>query len=214
MRFFLLSLTILACWAAEAPKLPADVQTAIDKATAAETAAQNEADTKILKVKQALVKDLTKLQETYTKKGNLDASNGIKAEVDKLQEYIEKVTLEAKNETVKDITIDGTAKNGALVGDVTVGQTVTLQYVSGRWKSWGNQATECPDTATQERGNACRVAILINDKPVTIIPAGTTTKPFQYKVPANGKMTLRINDEDGDWASNPAGSVIYKFTTK
>ncbi len=93
MRTLLLSLTILACWAAEAAKLPADVQAAIDKATTAETTAQNEADTKILKVKQALVKDLTKLQETYTKKGNLDAANGIKDVMDKLNEDIAKQAL-------------------------------------------------------------------------------------------------------------------------
>lgn len=88
MRFLLLSITILAAWAAEAPKLPADVQTVIDKATTAEMAAQNEADAKILKVKQALVKDLTKLQESYTKKGNLDAANGIKAKVDEENKQI------------------------------------------------------------------------------------------------------------------------------
>jgi hypothetical protein len=96
MRFFLLSLTILTCWAAEAPKLPADVQTVLDKATAAETAAQNEADAKILKVKQALVKDLIKLQETYTKKGNLDAANGIRASITKLQEQVQIVLDEQK----------------------------------------------------------------------------------------------------------------------
>lgn len=83
MRFLILSLTIISCWAVEAEpvKLLPDVQTAIDRATAAETATQNEADAKILKVKQALIKDLTKLQETYTKKGNLDAANGIKAKI-------------------------------------------------------------------------------------------------------------------------------------
>ena len=92
MRILLLSLLLLTAWAGEAEpvKLPADVQTVIDKATAAETTAQNEADAKILKVRQVLIKDLTKLQETYTKKGNLDAANGIKAEVGKHQEYVTK----------------------------------------------------------------------------------------------------------------------------
>lgn len=93
MRLLLLSITILSCWAAEADKLPADVQASIDKSEAAVSAAQNEADAKILKVKQALVKDLTKLQEAYTKKGNLDAANGIKAEVDKNKEWIAKQVL-------------------------------------------------------------------------------------------------------------------------
>jgi len=98
MRFLILSFFLLTAWAGEAnpPKLPADVQTVLDKAMAAETAAQNEADAKILKVRQALIKDLTKLQETYTKKGNLDAANGIKANITKLQEQVQNVLDEQK----------------------------------------------------------------------------------------------------------------------
>lgn len=105
MRLLILSITILSCWAAEAEavKLPADVQTVIDRATTAETAAQNEADTKILKVKQALVKDLTKLQEAYTKKGNLDAANGIKAKIDATQEYLTAKILDDQSDVLKQI---------------------------------------------------------------------------------------------------------------
>lgn len=96
MRILLLSLLLLTAWAGEAEpvKLPADVQTVIDKATAAETTAQNEADAKILKVRQTLIKDLTKLQETYTKKGNLDAANGIKSIMNKLNEEVTKQMLD------------------------------------------------------------------------------------------------------------------------
>jgi hypothetical protein len=92
----LLSLTLLSCWAVEAEKLPADVLAIIDKAETAEAAAQNEADAKIFKVKQALIRDLTKLQETYTKKGNLDAAMGIKARIDSTQAYLNKQILDDK----------------------------------------------------------------------------------------------------------------------
>ncbi len=74
MRLILLSLLALAGYAAEdTPKLPPDVQAVIGKADAAR-----------VKIDQALIKDLTKLQETYTKKGNLDAANGIKAKIDEV----------------------------------------------------------------------------------------------------------------------------------
>jgi hypothetical protein len=90
MRLLLLSITILSCWAAE---LPQDVQAAINKAEAAK-----------VKIDQALIKDLTKLQETYTKKGNLDAANGIKAKVDEvtkgLPDLLDDKAKEAKYVTV------------------------------------------------------------------------------------------------------------------
>jgi hypothetical protein len=122
MRLLILSITILACWAgeAEAVKLPADVQTVIDKAGAAETAAQNEADAKILKVKQAMIKDLTKLQESYTKKGNLDAANGIKAKIDDVSKSMPDLlsTVEIKG-------LDKITKRGCLGSDTKpAGQTI------------------------------------------------------------------------------------------
>lgn len=84
MRILLLSLLILTAWAgdAEPGKLPSDVQSTIDKADKGISAAQAKADAEILKLRQALIKDLTKLQETYTKKGNLEAALAIKVRID------------------------------------------------------------------------------------------------------------------------------------
>ena len=102
MRLLLLSITILSCWAAEAEKLPADVQAVIDKAETAETVIQNDADAKILKVKQALIKDLTRLQEAYTKKGNLDAAMGIKSRAALEMEFLNKKLLEEAEKKAAD----------------------------------------------------------------------------------------------------------------
>lgn len=110
MRTILLSLTILSCWAAE---LPQDVQTVIDKAESAK-----------VKIDQALIKDLTKLQETYTKKGNLDAANGIKAKVDKLQEEVASKMLEEHVDVLKQIqTLTGEAWKSIKGREVCVSMT-------------------------------------------------------------------------------------------
>ena len=106
MRLLLLSITILSCWAAE---LPQDVQAAISKAEAAKA-----------KIDQALIKDLTKLQETYTKKGNLDAANGIKAKVDEVTKGLPDLLAEVNIKGLDKIT-----KRGCLGSDTKLaGQTI------------------------------------------------------------------------------------------
>lgn len=77
MRHLILVILTITCWAGEAQKLPADVQTVIDKAESAK-----------VKIDQALIKDLTKLQETYTKKGNLDAATAIKEKIEATKKLI------------------------------------------------------------------------------------------------------------------------------
>ena len=112
----LLSITILACWAAEAPKLPTDVQTVIDKAEAAKA-----------KIDQTLIKDLTKLQETYTKKGNLDAANGIKAKVDEVTKGLPDV--------LTDTAVPVTDKSAIGTWKMKAGFTVVLnQNKTAAWK--------------------------------------------------------------------------------
>lgn len=78
----LLSLTVLCCHAAEEAKLPPDAQAAIDKAEKSISTIQGKADGEILKVRQELVKALTKAQESATKKGDLNAALAIKAQID------------------------------------------------------------------------------------------------------------------------------------
>lgn len=93
MRYLILSLFILSINAADDVKIPADVQTTIDKADKACAAVQAKADVEIAKVRQSLISSLTRLQESYTKKGNLDAANGIKAKLDELNKQVNDVLL-------------------------------------------------------------------------------------------------------------------------
>jgi len=83
----LLSLTILSCWAGEAepPKLPADAQAAIDRADKAVAVAQSRADAEILKIRQALIRDLTRAQETATRRGDLVTAMAIKDQIDSVE---------------------------------------------------------------------------------------------------------------------------------
>lgn len=78
-------------------------------------------------------------------------------------------------------------------------------------KGWGGIPSENPDAKEQERGDECRLAIVIDDETVAVVPPETSAKPYVFQSTKNGRMTLRINDSDGDWTSNPAGSVIYKL---
>ena len=86
MKILLLSMFALSICAAE---MPSDVQAAIDKADKACSTVQAKADSDITKLRQGLVASLTKLQEGYTKKGNLDAANGIKAKIDEVNKAID-----------------------------------------------------------------------------------------------------------------------------
>ncbi len=75
-----LCILILACLCGLVPAadLPQAAQTALDKATA-----------DIAKVRVGLTKDLTKAQETATKKGDLDGAMAIKAEIEKQTKAVE-----------------------------------------------------------------------------------------------------------------------------
>jgi len=112
---------------------------------------------------------------------------------------------------LKEIVIDGRKKTGFDAGKVNRGQHVVFQYISGEWKGWGGIASESPDAEAQERGDRCRVAIVIDDEVVSIVPPRTISKPYVYEVKNSGHLTFRINDDDDDWISNLQGFVVYRF---
>ena len=95
MRLLILSI-LSVCLAAEEAKLPPDAQAAIDKAEKSISVAQAKADAEILKVRQELVKALTKAQESATKKGDLNSAMAIKAQIDELAKLTQAALLDPK----------------------------------------------------------------------------------------------------------------------
>jgi hypothetical protein len=86
-QYALLALLVLAsyAYAGESP-LPAEAQLLVDKAAVLDDSIQNKADQEKSKVSKTLLQQLTKLQEAYTKKGDLNSALGIKAEIDRQTE--------------------------------------------------------------------------------------------------------------------------------
>lgn len=203
MRILALSLFLLSLSAAE---LPPSAKPAVEAYDAKVAKLKADFDKAVAKETEAFAAALAKAQEAETKKGNLDGALAIRTRLDELPR-----APKAETPKAQPLTIDGTSKEGATVGPVQAGQTVSFQYVSGVWKSWGKMASENPDADVQERGDACRVAILLNGRQVGILPPGTIGKPYVWRSPAEGVLTLRINDQDGDWSGNPKGSVVYNI---
>ena len=119
-------------------------------------------------------------------------------------------------ENVEPVAISADSETGYLLGAVPRGSVLAVQYVSGKWKSWGGIATENPDAAQPAGGDRCRLAVvevLPGKGPVVrtlgLVPADTVTKPFVWRADRDySTLAVRINDTDGEW-KNP-GSVQYK----
>jgi hypothetical protein len=101
------------------------------------------------------------------------------------------------------------------IGNVKKGTKITLQYVSGQWKSWGHVASARPDDTNIEGGDACRLVIALpgkegkNGSLLAMVPANTRSHPFVFEATADyPQVVLRINDRDDSYADNP-GSVDY-----
>jgi hypothetical protein len=114
-----------------------------------------------------------------------------------------------------DAEIKAHSADGFSLGELPKGTKVTLQYKKGVWKSWGNIATESPDSEKTERGDACRLVISLPSrngkagKTLTIVPPDTAKRPFVYEVPVDfPDLVLRINDTEGSFEKNP-GKVEY-----
>ncbi|MCP5541223.1 MAG: hypothetical protein H7A53_12155 [Akkermansiaceae bacterium] len=118
---------------------------------------------------------------------------------------------------LKDTVIEPWKEDGVSLGKLKKGDKVILQYVSGKWKSHGELATEDPDAITIGHGDENRLGIFQKQREgsrprlLILVPPGTKQKPFVYPIPDDyAEIVLRINeDPDGKWEQNP-GSVVYK----
>ena len=115
------------------------------------------------------------------------------------------------------IPISAKSEEGYVIGRLSAGAIIYLQYVEGKWKGWGVLPTDCPDNPKAEGKDRSRVAI------ASVLPSGkqdvlavvrpeTQRKPFHYVVRKDAeKIVLRMNDNDGDFANNPDGGVKYRI---
>ncbi len=112
------------------------------------------------------------------------------------------------------VDIPANKRDGYSVGALAKGQSIQLQYVTGKWKAWGRLADIRPDKTDGRGGDKCRVAIVDFARGETVLalcPEGTQSNPFTFTALDDIRnLVLRINDDDGDWR-NP-GAVTYDVT--
>lgn len=110
-------------------------------------------------------------------------------------------TLMPPNATVAKVRPN--SPNGYDLGAVGSGGRLTLQYVTGRWKSYGTYATANPDSLELERGdktteNMCVIAEPADSEGIpgsiiAVVPPKTETTPFQFTADKDyPKLVLRI----------------------
>jgi formylglycine-generating enzyme required for sulfatase activity len=128
-----------------------------------------------------------------------------------------KTAPEAQEESIADISAQ--REDGYVIGRLKKGQSITLQYVKGKWKTWGRVATENPDAVAQEQGDVCRLAICDGSKVtelsrvLAVVPPGTEKQPFAWTADRDyDRIILRINKkEKTGFEANPDGGVTYKL---
>jgi hypothetical protein len=116
------------------------------------------------------------------------------------------------------VGITSKSEQGHVIGPLKRGSVVILQYVDGLWKSFGHVAGQSPDVDVMERGEVSRLVIADNSRPgqassaLAVVPGGTIRAPFAWVADRDiQNVVLRINDADGDYASNPDHGVRYRL---
>lgn len=172
--------------------------------------------------------ELVKLQGTYTKAAKLQEALAVADEIKGMKERMDLAgkskssghpasSTAAKGAKETTVTIPANTPNGYRLGAVQRGDTITLVYVSGKWKSRGGSATETPDDPKATYGEADRLVIAeaadasgAPGKVIAIVSPETTLKPFTHLVQEScSEVVLRINI-NSERKENP-GEVIYKL---
>lgn len=112
-------------------------------------------------------------------------------------------------------TIPANSADAYALGPLRKGDVVTLQYLDGLWKSFGNVGSDNPDAVAPDRrhGDDSRMVIArasSNGNPggvVAMVPPLTAKTPFTFSVPEDrNDLVLRINKPHD---RNP-GKVTYQ----
>lgn len=173
-------------------------------------------------IEKVYASELTKLRDDRLSKKMLAEANEIDAELTKYAAVLVTTTVAPAGPTTTTgrsarAEIAASDPNGYKIGSVKAGDSVTLQYREGKWKSWGMYATLSPDDVPGE-SDKCKVVIskaAVKGGPpgevIVLVPGGTATTPFTYVFTADCDAVVRIAD-----AGNPKapGSVIYSCSIK
>jgi len=173
--------------------------------------------------------ELTKLQDTYTREAKLEQAVAVANEIKRMKERLGMPTATAAptlvpaaagaatsgSETI--VIVPANNPNGYRMGAVKRGDSITLQYVEGKWKSQGGIASESPDRLAATYGDNDRLVIAraMDDKGqpgdvIKVVPAETATQPFTFVFPTSrDDVVLRIN-ANSSRKENP-GTVTYKM---
>ncbi len=177
--------------------------------------------------------ELSKLQDSFTKAAKLEQAVAAANEIKRTKERLGLLNAAAAPELAAPVPVatkppsgvggqDNTVvipsndPNGYRIGAVKRGDTITLQYMEGLWKSQGGIATENPDNPKASYGDNDRVVIAeaadSKGKAGTvlrIVPPDTVAKPFTYVFQTTrDDVVLRIHN-NSERKQNP-GTVTYK----
>lgn len=173
-------------------------------------------------INQTYLAELTKVRDMYTRAAKLDAANKVQSEIDAIagdQNAGKPVpqTAITSNGPETPVAIPANDVNGFKIGPLKKGQTITLSYVTGKWKNDGVLPSDNPDAQFTERGDLTRLVIAngrYKTKPgpvLVMVPAGTSATPFSYTLQDDvDNVVLRINEDSNDYETNP-GVVTYKL---
>jgi len=127
-------------------------------------------------------------------------------------------TMIAKGEVIE---IPANSDQSFVIGRLPARSVIYLQYIEGKWKSWGGIATACPDdprdTGGDKKGgkrNRLAIAEVLasgGQRVIAIVPPNTQTEPFFHVINRDvEKVVLRINADGKVLQTNP-GSVKYRI---
>ncbi len=183
-------------------------------------------------VDEKYLAELVKLQNSYTRAAKLQEAVVVANEIKAMKERLglpiaphapKLAPAAASDKAAKTdsqdvtVTIPANNPNGYRIGGVTKGDTLTLQFVDGKWKSQGGIATENPDNPKATYGENDRLVIAepadasgAPGKVIKIVPPDTASTPFVYVIQTSRTdVVLRINN-NSDRKENP-GTVTYKM---
>jgi len=172
-------------------------------------------------IKRVYVEELKKLRDDRLSRKMLVEANEIDAELSAYEDtrapIAQPSTAPATLTKSARIKVAANDPNGYRIGPVKAGDSLTVQYREGVWKSWGLYATISPDDVPAE-SDKCKTVIAKacpKDGPpgevLTVVPGLTAKTPFVYTFTEDCDAVIRIAD-----AINPKapGIVMYSISLK